>query len=174
VANTTYLRREVEAYVRARLGDEFQQPFTADFLPLRPGGRHEFDAVSSDRSVVASVKSASGLTSGGRVPSAKIKDCVAELYYLSLIEAPVRRLILTTPAFFEIFVKRTQGAVAEGIDVVCMPLPAEIQEQVDLVVREASREVTPVAASAAVAAEIETEVDAGEDARNQGRAPTEH
>ena len=116
MANTTYLRREVEAFVRARLGDEFQQPFTADFLPLRPGGRHEFDAVSSDRSVVASVKSASGLTSGGRVPSAKIKDCVAELYYLSLIEAPVRRLILTTPAFFEIFVKRTQGAVAEGIE----------------------------------------------------------
>jgi hypothetical protein len=161
VANTSYLRREVEGYVRAQLSEEFDQPFTAEFLSLRTGGRHEFDAVSADRSVVASVKSASGLTSGGRVPSGKIKDCIAELYYLSLVEAPVRRLVLTTPAFFEIFVKATTGAVAEGITIVCLPLPAAIQAQVDEVVREASREVTPAAASAAVAAEVETELDTG-------------
>jgi hypothetical protein len=90
VADTSYLRREVENYVRAQLAEEFGQHFTAEFLSLAPGGRHEFDAVAADRSVVASVKSASGLTAGGRVPSGKIKDCVAELYYLSLVEAPTR------------------------------------------------------------------------------------
>jgi hypothetical protein len=161
VANTSYLRREVEGYVRAQLGKEFEQPFTAEFLSLRTGGRHEFDAVSADRSVVASVKSASGLTSGGRVPSGKIKDCIAELYYLSLVDAPIRRLVLTTPAFFEIFVKATVGAVAEDIEIVCLPLPAAIQTQVDAVVRAASREVTPAAASAAVATEAETALDSG-------------
>jgi hypothetical protein len=163
VANTSYLRRAVEGYVRARLAEEFDQPFAAEFLGLRPGGRHEFDAVSSDRNVVVSVKSASGRTSGGRIPSGKIKDSIAELYYLSLVEARIRRLVLTTPEFFEIFVKTTCGAVAEGIEVVCMPLPPAIQEQVDLIVREASREVTPVAASAAIAAEIETNLDTGSD-----------
>jgi hypothetical protein len=159
MANTRYLRQEVESYVRRRLAEEFGQPVTAEFLDLRTGGRHEFDAVAADRTVVASVKSASGLTSGGRNPAGKIKDCVAELYYLSLVAAPTRRLILTTPAFFELFVRKTAGAVAEGIDVVCMPLPAEMQEQVDVVVREASREVSPAAAAAAVATEVETEVD---------------
>lgn len=66
VANTSYPRREVEGYVHTQLSKELDQPFTAVFLSLQTGGRHEFDAVSADHSVVASVKSASGLTSGGR------------------------------------------------------------------------------------------------------------
>lgn len=100
-----YLRRVVEGYVREQLRREFEQPFAAASLALAPGGRHEFDAVSQDGRVVASIKSASGLTAGGRIPAGKIKDSVAELYYLSLVSAPVRRLVLTTPAFFEIFEK---------------------------------------------------------------------
>ena len=102
--------------------------------------------------MVASVKSASGLTSGGRIPRGKIKDCIAELYYLSLIEAPVRRLVLTTPGFFNIFMKKTAGAVDRGHhDRLPSPPRQTSRQQVDEVVREASREVTPTAASAAIA-----------------------
>ncbi|MFI5260101.1 MAG: hypothetical protein ACHQ01_10925 [Candidatus Limnocylindrales bacterium] len=144
MADTMYLRRVVETYIRERLALEFGQPFSARFLDLVSGGKHEFDAVSHDQRVVASIKAASGLTSGGRNPSGKIKDSIAELYYLSLVSAPVRRLILTTPAFYGIFKKATTGAVAAGIDVVCVPLPAEIQREVDRVVSAASQEVTPV------------------------------
>lgn len=143
MADTTYLRRVVETYVREQLAREFGQPFSPTFLALQPGGRHEFDAVSEDRCVVASVKAASGLTSGGRNPSGKIKDCLAELYYLSLVQAPIRRLVLTTPAFFEIFKRATVGAVAPGIDVVCLPLPTDIQQEVDRVAAVASLEVSP-------------------------------
>ena len=163
MANTSYLRREVESYVRGQLAAEFGQPFAAIVLPIDPGGRHEFDAVAADRTVVASVKSASGLTAGGRNPSGKIKDCLAELYYLSLVAAPIRRLVLTTPAFFQIFTRATLGAVARGIEVVCVPLPADIQAQVDLIVGQASREVTPAAAVAAIAAQVEGELDAPDD-----------
>jgi hypothetical protein len=159
MANTSYLRREVERYVRQQLEKEFSQPFTAEFLAIAPGGKHEFDAVAADRNVIASIKSASGLTAGGNIPNGKINDCLAELYYLSLTQAPIRRLVLTTPSFFEIFKKRTVGAVAPGIDIVCVPLPANIQAEVDRVVREASREVTPAAAAAAVATEVESELD---------------
>lgn len=162
MADTSYLRLVVEAYVRDRLAEEFGQPFVAAFLPLTPGGRHEFDAVSADRAVVTSVKSASGLTATGKVPSGKIKDCIAELYYLSLVEAPTRRLVLTTPAFFRIFSRATQGAVASGIEVACIPLPADMQQKVDQVVQAASREVSPTAAAAAVAAEVEAESDAAD------------
>jgi hypothetical protein len=158
MADTMYLRRAVEDYVRAQLAKEFGHAFTAEYLELRPGGLHEFDAVSADRSVVASVKSASGLTSGGNIPSGKINDCLAELYYLSLVDAPLRRLVLTTPAFFDIFTRRTIGAVSSDIAVVCVPLPPDIQAKVDSVVRAASREVTPAAAAAAVASEVETQL----------------
>ena len=165
MANTSILRYEVEPYVRARLEAEFGQPFAARFLPLLPGGMHEFDAVAADGSVVASVKSASGLTAGGRVPDGKIKNCVAELYYLSLVEAPCRRLILTTPAFFKIFTRKVTGAVAVGIEVVCLPLSADLQEKVNEVVRQASSEVTPARAAIAVAAEVESELDEAGDSR---------
>ena len=158
VANTSYLRREVEPYIRGRLAEEFSQPFSAQVLLLRPGGRHEFDAVASDRTVVASIKAASGLTSGGRIPDGKIKNCLAELYYLSLVDAPVRRLVLTTPVFYDIFVRKSVGAIADGIEVVCVPLPAAMQQMVDQVVRAASREVSPAASRAAVAAEVEEEL----------------
>jgi hypothetical protein len=156
VADTSYLTTVVEDYVRDRLSEEFGQTFRKQTLPLAPGGRHEFDAVSVDRRVVASIKAASGLTSGGRVPSGKIKDSLAELYYLSLVDAPVRLLVLTTQAFFDIFTRKTVGAVAEGIRVSCIPLPTEIQRRVDDVVRIASQEVSPGTAAATIAGEIET------------------
>lgn len=114
--------------------------------------------MAADGSVVASVKSASGLTAGGKKPSGKIKDCLAEVYFLTLIEATVRRLVLTTPAFFDTFVRDTAGKIAEGIEVACVPLPKAI-DNVDLIVRQASEEVSPAAAMAAVAAEVEEEAE---------------
>jgi hypothetical protein len=115
--------------------------------------------VSADGTIVASVKSASGLTAGGRIPNGTIKDGLAELYFLSLVEATTRRLVLTTPAFFQIFTRKLTGAVAEGIDIVCLPLPPDIQRVVDDVVREASREVSPATATTAVAAEVEADIE---------------
>jgi hypothetical protein len=110
--------------------------------------------------MVASVKTASGLTAGGSIPNGKVNNCLAELYYLSLVEAKMRRLILTTPAFFDIFVRTTAGAVADGVDIVCMPLPREMQDQVERVVRKSSLEVSPAAAQAAFAAEVESDLQA--------------
>jgi hypothetical protein len=160
VADTSYLRREVEKYVRHQLQAEFGQRFTAQYLPLVSGGQHEFDAVSEDRAVVVSVKAASGLTAGRRIPSGKIKDSLAELYYLSLVTAPTRQLVLTTPSFFDIFTRYTGGAIAPGLEVRCMPLPHDIQLEVDAVVAAASREVSPGRATAAIAADIEADADA--------------
>jgi hypothetical protein len=156
MANTSYLRREVEDYVRTVLSERHGRAFAARPLKLRTGGMHEFDCVSSDGSIVASVKSASGLTASGKNPSGKIKDSLAELYYLSLVEAPVRLLVLTTPSFYDIFTKVARGAIAEGIAVECISLPDAIQAEVDKVVRLASAEVTPALASAAVPTEVET------------------
>jgi hypothetical protein len=74
------------------------------------------------------------------------------------VDEPLRRLVLTTPAFFDIFTRRTIGAVSSDIAVVRVPLPPDIQAKVESVVRVASREVTPAAAAAAVASEIEPQL----------------
>ena len=158
MANTAMLRYKVEPVIRERLAVEFGRPFVSRILTLPGGAQREFDAVSADGTVVVSIKTSSGLTSGGNLPGGKINSCIADLYYLGLIDAAVRRLVLTNPAFYDIFMTRMRGAVAPGIEVVLSPLDAELQAEVDLVIAAASKEMGAVATEAiAVAAEDEAE-----------------
>jgi len=124
-------------------------------LPLSPGGAHEFDAVSSDGSIIGSIKANSGLTSGGKHPTGKVATCLNEVYYLTLVSAPRRLLVLTNPGFYEIFSRTTAGHIAHGIEVLLVPLPPEMQAEVDRVTKRASDEMSrPVAVEAiALAAE---------------------
>ena len=144
MANTRFLTIDVEDYVRKVLTQRHGVGFKKKHLELVTGGTHEFDAVADDGSIIASIKSASGRTSGGRIPSGKIKDCVAELYFLSLVEIPTRILILTTPDFYEIFMRTVQGKVAPGVTISCEVLPDELQSRVQAVQLAASEEVRPV------------------------------
>jgi hypothetical protein len=159
MASTAKLRYKVEPYIRRLLEDEFDQPFSSQRLELPGGATREFDAVSADGSVVVAVKTSSGLTSGGNKPSGKVKGAITDLYYLSLIDAPVRRLVLTNPEFYDIFTTDMAGAIADGIDVVLVPLPAELQAMVDEVIAEAVDEIDRGKARAAIAAEVEENAD---------------
>lgn len=143
MADTRYLKRTVEEYVRTQLAGEFSAPFRARVLQLVTGGTHEFDAVSEDGKVVAGIKAASGKTLGGCTPVGKIKSAIAELYFLSLVSAPRRILILTDPEFYRILLNRLEGRLAEGLEVKLVQLPPEIEREVAKVRRDASREVSP-------------------------------
>lgn len=143
MADTSLLKTIVEPHVRAELTSEFGVSFAANTVILTTGGTHEFDAVSTDGRIVASIKSASGKTSGGKVPSGKIKDVEAELYYLSLVSAQNRLLVLTTPEFYDIMSRRLAGRLLREIELRLISLPHELQEQVNLVQKRASAEVSP-------------------------------
>ena len=144
MADTTYLTNAVEEFVRARLAETFGQKFESRRLPLLTGGTHQFDAVSEYFTVVAGIKASSGRTSGGKLPVGKIKSAIAELYYLSLVSAHRRILVLTDPEFHEILTKRLHRALAPGLELMLIELPADIQAKVDLVQSQASREVSPI------------------------------
>jgi hypothetical protein len=163
MANTLLMKTLVEPYVRDQLAKEFGQPFTSRFLPLPGGGRHEFDAVADDRTIVTSIKSSSGLTSGGKRPGAKIQACYAELYYLVQIEAPSRLLVMTNPEFFGIFERDSRGRLAPGIDLKLVRLPAEIQGAVDEVTRAASAEMVGDRRVVEEAADLVVSGDVGPD-----------
>lgn len=142
MVNTHLMKTLVEPYVRQQLEVNFGQPFASEFLPLPGGGRHEFDAVSADRSVVAAIKSNSGLTSGGNRPGAKILSCYAELYYLLQMQAPHRMLVMTNPQFFEIFVRDSAGRLHPDLELKLVRLPPEMQARIDGVTKAASEEMT--------------------------------
>jgi len=104
---------------------------------------HEFDAVSEDRTEVASVKASSGLTTGGKLPVGKTKDAYAELHFLSLVIAPRRLLVLTDPDFYRIFTKVSDGKLPAGAEVVHLPLPPELEQRVRAARTVAFAEVSP-------------------------------
>lgn len=141
MADTTYLKYAVEEYVRGRLAEEYGVPFASRILTLSTGGTHEFDAVSEDGAVVTSIKAAGGKTSGGRLPSGKVKSAVAELYYLCLVPAPTRMLVLVSREFHEILSRCLEGRLAPGIALKLIELPEEMQSEVDRIRRVASLEV---------------------------------
>jgi hypothetical protein len=142
LADTTFLKGAVERYVREQLAIEYGAAFSAEVLPLVTGGMHEFDAVSADLRVVASIKSASGKTSGGKFPAGKVNSAIAELYFLSLVSAHVRLLVLTTPEFHEILCDRLEGRLAKGLELKLIELPSEMQGRVRQIQVRASDEVS--------------------------------
>lgn len=123
-------------------------------LDLTTGGRHEFDAVSADFQIVASIKATSGKTARGKIPSGKFNNAIAELYYLSLVEAPTRLLVLTFPPFRDMLAAKVHGALVPGVELECVPFPDDMQGEVDRVLAAASKEVSPAAVEAILEAEV--------------------
>ncbi len=140
---------EAEDYVRTTaLPELFHQPFEKEFLPVgrKADGsiaRHEFDAVSKDQTLVASIKALSGRTARGRNPSGKVNDANAELLFLSLVRASRRFLVLTDESFFRLFERESDGKRPPGVELLHVPLPQSIREKLERARKIASREVSP-------------------------------
>jgi hypothetical protein len=142
MANTNDLKRPVESYVRGWLEEQFGVHFEDSEIPLRltSGGLHRFDAVSKDRSVVAGVKT-SQMRPGGDVGVGTVKSAYAELYFLSLVKAKRRLLVLTDEGFCRYFSRKSEGKVARGIEIQHCPLPASLAKRVREVWTSASEEI---------------------------------
>src|SRR5271163_862052 len=109
MANTHLLKTRVEPFVREWLSQQFGQKFTCQFLQLDGcSGVHEFDAVSADKRIVCGIKSSSGITSGGRIPSGKIAGAYEELYFLASVTADQRFLVLTDEEFYTLLSVKMQ------------------------------------------------------------------
>lgn len=147
MAKTTELR-EVELFIRKQLAKDYRgHTFTEKALSLRKRrdgtyAVHNFDAVSEDNTIVASIKSHSWLTSGGKRPSGKIAEIYQSLYLLTLINAKTKLLILTDRETYEGFLSESDGKIANGVEIKLYPLPPELQAMVKKVKQRASREMS--------------------------------
>lgn len=143
MADTTYLKGTVERYVRKCLQEKFGQPFNSRFIPLTrvqgQANRHEFDAVSEDRTIVCSIKTASWKTGGGKRGAGKIQGAYAEIYFLDHVDAEQKYLVLTDAEFYENLKRNLQGRLTPGIGIIKCELPADLKKEVDKI-RAASRE----------------------------------
>ena len=148
MAKTIELKTKVEPFVRKWLEKSYPgHTFTPKALPLRRKrdgtyAVHEFDAVSEDNSIVASIKSHSWLTSGGKSPGGKIGQIYQSLYFLSLVDAKTKLLILTDREAYEGFLIVSDGKVAEDIEIKLCQLSPELQLVVHKVHQKASQEMS--------------------------------
>jgi len=142
MVNTRQLTTAVEDHVRDMLSAEHQIVFHRQRVRLQPGGYHEFDAVSDNGRIVASVKTASG--TGGRTPAGKVTSCIAELYFLSLARANKKFLVLTSADFYRMFVAAMDGKIPNGVEVLHIALPDDVQARVAAVQQSGTDETQPV------------------------------
>ncbi|MGH3763323.1 hypothetical protein [Actinophytocola sp.] len=142
MVNTRNVATAVEDHVREVLSAEHQIVFRRRRLRLQPGGYHEFDAVSDDGRVVASVKTAAG--GAGRHPSGKVTNCLAELYFLSLVRAHRKLLVLTSAEFHRSFLTAMAGKIPHSLEVLHVALPPDVRARVAAVQEAGSDETQPV------------------------------
>lgn len=144
MADTTALKRQIEPHVQSWLRNQFGVRFRRQTVPLTgngTAGQHQFGAVSEDGKIVASVKSLSGRTTGENLPSAKIDSSYAEIYYLSLVQAERRLLVLTDLEFYRLFCKQSEGMVVRSVNILHCPLPPELERVKEAVRTAASAEI---------------------------------
>jgi hypothetical protein len=141
MSDTRLLGGRVEDAVRVALSVEFGVEFSKRRLPLRSGGRFSFDAVSADGRVVVSIKSSRGTTRGGKPPTGAIKAAIADLYFLSLVDADRRILVLTDIDFYKRLSHDLKGRTGQGLELKHVPLPTKLALEVQTVLDRASREM---------------------------------
>ena len=140
MADTNDLKKITEYAIR-RISDDLSVTLITRKIPVGSQGRlKEFDGVSADSSVVVQIINHGGYTSGGKLPSAKIKNTYADCYFLNLTHAKRKILAITNQEFFSIFKDKSQGFLND-IEVLFIDLSDELKEMAKKVIKSASEEM---------------------------------
>jgi hypothetical protein len=125
----TRIQLEVEDWVRRNwMPAHFGTKFSRERLPLRSGGVFDFDAVSDDRSIVATISTSGSKTSGGKHAVGKILKLRSDMLFLTMVEAKQRVIVLTERDMWEQCEKEAAGGrVPPEIKFVCALIPDDLR-----------------------------------------------
>lgn len=143
MANTVKLKKPVEDYVRVWLSSKYNIQFNEGEkqIDLSTGGKHRFDIVSQDGSIIGDIKS-SAVRPDGKVGAGTIKSVFLDLYYLSLVKADKKLMVLTNKDFFKVFENRAKGKILPDTELVYCELPASLSKEVLEINRMARGEIS--------------------------------
>ena len=104
--------------------EQFASKFSRERLPIRSGGVFDFDAVSDDRTIVATISTSGSRTSGGKHAVGKILKLRSDMLFLTLVEAKRRIIVLTErDMFLQCEKKYAGGRVPREIEFLCAQIP---------------------------------------------------
>src|SRR5205823_9503210 len=125
----TRVQLAVEDWVRRNwMREHFGMKFSRERLQLRSGGVFDFDAVSEDHSIVATISTSGAKTSGGKHGVGKILKLRSDMLFLTMVEAKRRVIVLTEHDMYDQCQKEAEGGrVPTEIEFVCAVLPEEVR-----------------------------------------------
>lgn len=141
----TRVQLEVEDWVRtnwmpANLDDDFFR----ERIALTSGGVFDFDAVSRDRKIAATISTSGAYTASGKRAAGKVLKIRSDLFFLILADVDKRLAILTEQDMFEFWATEAEaGRVPSSIEFLLVDLPNDLREKLEKARRRASKEVSP-------------------------------
>lgn len=144
MANTS-VQAEVGDWVRKHWMPEiFGMPFDRESVQLTSGGVFEFGAVSSDRSIVASISTSGASTASGKRAVGKLQKIRSDMLFLLLAISEKRFIVLTELDMYELCQSELErGRVPPEIEFHRVTIPAELNTRLIASRRRASKEVSP-------------------------------
>jgi len=119
---------ECEGWVRREwMPTFFGQSFHRERMPLRSGGVFDFDAVSADKTIVASISTSGARTARGKHAVGKLMKLRSDMLFLLLSEAPRKVIILCESDMHALCEREREGGrVPKDIEFVHATLPEEL------------------------------------------------
>ena len=141
----TRVQLEVEDWVREHwMQEHFGQPFNRKRLKLCSGGVFDFDAVSQDLQIVASISSSGGKTSSGKLPVGKLMKIRSDMLFLTMIDTKRRIVVLIDADMLKLCQKEVDGGrVPDTIEFLRAEIPEELKLRLHKAQETASKEVSP-------------------------------
>lgn len=140
----TRVQLEVEDWVRTTwMLEAFGQKFRRERLPLLSGGKFDFDAVSTDEKIIATISTSSSLTSGGKRGVGKMMKLRSDMLFLIMAAAERRLVVLTEQDMYDrCAAEEKAGRVPPEIEFVLAAIPEELRERLEKAKAKASAEVS--------------------------------
>lgn len=141
----TRVQVEVEDWVRREwMPQAFGQKFHRERLVLTSGGRFDFDAVSADESIIATISTSKSKTRSGKNAVGKLMKLRADMLFLLMARCQRRLVVLTDPGMYAICEKEKQnGRVPKEVEFHCATIPNELATRLASAQDEAADEVSP-------------------------------
>ena len=140
----TRVQLEVEDWVRRTwMAEKFGSSFHRERVHLSSGGVFDFDAVSPDRSIIATISTSGARTGSGNYAVGKIMKIRSDMFFLLLTSAERRLVVLTEEDMYNQCLTEAQaGRVPPAIEFVHARIPAELDARLRNARTTASKEMS--------------------------------
>jgi len=119
--------------------------FSGKTMNLTWGGQFAFDAVSSDKSIVVSISTSGARTASGKQATAKFQKIKTDALYLLHLKEQARSIMVFTERSMQEYFRKAAdaGRFPPSIELLYIPLPADLHAKVISARKIASDETTP-------------------------------